>query len=55
MAAVARPAGVSRTFVYDNPEARAAVSAALARVGEYRVQLLADRDNEREQHGGNGR
>jgi chromosome segregation ATPase len=48
VAAVARRAGVSRTFVYDNPEARAAVSAALAQAGEQRVQLLADQDTERE-------
>ncbi|MFG2006650.1 DUF6262 family protein [Spirillospora sp. NPDC048911] len=48
VAAVARRAGVSRTFVYDNPEARAAVSAALAQAGEHRTQLHADRDAERE-------
>jgi hypothetical protein len=30
VAAVARRAGVSRTFVYDHPQARAAVTAALA-------------------------
>jgi hypothetical protein len=48
VAAVARRAGVSRTFVYDNSEARAAVSAALAQAGEQRVQLLTDQDAERE-------
>jgi chromosome segregation ATPase len=48
VAAVARRAGVSRTFIYDKPEARAAVADALAQAGEHRVQLLADQDNERE-------
>jgi chromosome segregation ATPase len=48
VAAIARRAGVSRSFVYDNPEARAAVSAALAEAGERRVQLLADQDSEHE-------
>ena len=48
VAAVARRAGVSRSFVYDNPEARAAVSAALAEAGERRVQLLGEADDQRE-------
>jgi chromosome segregation ATPase len=48
VAAVARRAGVSRSFVYDNPEARAAVLAALASAGERRVQLLAEQDDQRE-------
>jgi len=47
-AAVARRADVSRSFIYDNPEARAAVSAALAEAGERRVQLLAEQDDQRE-------
>jgi chromosome segregation ATPase len=47
-AAVARRAGVSRSFIYDNPEARAAVAAALAEAGEHRVQLLAEADDQRE-------
>jgi len=47
-AAIARRAGVSRSFIYDNPEARAAVSAALAEAGERRVQLLAEADDQRE-------
>src|SRR6266508_1928469 len=37
VAAVARRAAVSRTFIYDNAEA-----------GQHRIQLLADQDNERE-------
>jgi chromosome segregation ATPase len=48
VAAIARRAGVSRSFIYDNPEARAAVAAALAEVGERRVQLIAGQDDERE-------
>ncbi len=48
VAAVARRAGVSRSFIYDNPEARAAVAAALAEAGERRVQLIAGQDDERE-------
>jgi small-conductance mechanosensitive channel len=47
-AAIARRAGVSRSFIYDNPEARAAVSAALAEAGEHRIQLLAEQDDQRE-------
>ncbi len=48
VAAVGRRAGVSRTFLYDNPEARAAVTAAIAAGGERRGQTLAQQDNERE-------
>jgi chromosome segregation ATPase len=48
LAAVARRAGVSRTFLYSNPDARTAVAAALADVGERRVQMAAARDDERE-------
>ncbi|MET9386258.1 DUF6262 family protein [Streptomyces sp. NPDC002928] len=48
VAAVARRADVSRTFLYDNPEARAAVASAMAEAGERRTQLLADQDHERE-------
>jgi uncharacterized protein DUF6262 len=47
-AAVARRADVSRTFLYDNPEARAAVSSAMAEAGERRTQMLAEQDDERE-------
>ena len=48
VAAVARRAGVSRTFLYSNPDARAAVAAALADAGERRVQMAAAQDDERE-------
>ncbi|GGP87070.1 DUF6262 family protein [Streptomyces sindenensis] len=48
VAAVARRADVSRTFLYDNAEARAAVAASMAEAGERRTQMLADRDDERE-------
>jgi hypothetical protein len=34
VAAVARRAGVSRTFLYDNPTARAAITTAAAQVGQ---------------------
>jgi small-conductance mechanosensitive channel len=47
-AAIARRAGVSRSFIYDNPDARAAVSAALAEAGERRVQLMTEADDQRE-------
>ncbi len=48
VAAVARRAGVSRSFIYANPEARTAVSTALSEAGEHRVQLLDGQDSERE-------
>ncbi|MEU5593466.1 DUF6262 family protein [Streptomyces sp. NPDC020298] len=48
VAAVARRADVSRTFLYDNAEARAAVANAMAEAGDRRTQLLADQDDERE-------
>lgn len=48
VAAVARRADVSRTFLYDNAEARAAVASAMAESGDRRTQLLADQDNEHE-------
>ena len=48
VAAVARRADVSRTFLYDNPEARAAVAAAMAQAGERRTRTLAEQDDERE-------
>ncbi|MEU3985346.1 DUF6262 family protein [Streptomyces sp. NPDC026672] len=48
VAAVARRADVSRTFLYDNPEARNAVATAMAETGERRGQLLAEQDDERE-------
>jgi predicted nuclease with TOPRIM domain len=48
VAAVARRAGVCRTFLYSNPDARTAVAAALADAGERRVQTAAAQDDERE-------
>lgn len=48
VAAVARRANVSRTFLYDNAEARAAVANAMTEAGDQRTQLLADQDDERE-------
>jgi chromosome segregation ATPase len=48
VAAVARRADVSRTFLYDNPDARAAVATAMTQAGEHRTQFLADQDDERE-------
>jgi chromosome segregation ATPase len=44
VAAVARRADVSRTFLYDNPEARAAVVAAMTEAGERRTRMLANDD-----------
>ncbi len=48
VAAFARRAAVSRTFIFDNAEARSAVSAAMAEIGQQQIRLLADQDNERE-------
>jgi chromosome segregation ATPase len=48
VAAVARRADVSRTFLYDNPEARAAVATAMAQASERRTRTLAEQDDERE-------
>ncbi|WP_435216623.1 DUF6262 family protein [Streptomyces sp. bgisy034] len=48
VAAVARRAGVSRTFLYDNVEARAAVAAAMAQVGDRRSRTLVEQGAERE-------
>ncbi|WP_406491878.1 DUF6262 family protein [Streptomyces sp. NBC_00846] len=48
VAAVARRADVSRTFLYDNAEARTAVAAAIAQAGERRSRTLAEQDDERE-------
>jgi chromosome segregation ATPase len=44
----ARRADVSRTFIYDNPEARTAVPTAMAESGERRSQMLAEQDDEHE-------
>ncbi|MEV0122666.1 DUF6262 family protein [Streptomyces sp. NPDC050703] len=48
VAAVARRADVSRTFLYDNAEARTMVATAMAEAGDRRTQLLTDQDDERE-------
>ncbi|MER7959908.1 DUF6262 family protein [Streptomyces sp. NPDC096030] len=48
VAAVARRADVSRTFLYGNPEARAAVASAMTEAGERRSRTLAEQDDERE-------
>ena len=48
VAAVARRAGVSRAFLYGNPDARAEVAAAVTASGERRVQLIAAQDDEQE-------
>jgi predicted nuclease with TOPRIM domain len=48
VAAVSRRAGVSRTFLYSNPDARTVVTAALAESGERHVRMLAAQDDERE-------
>lgn len=48
VAAVARRAGVSRTFLYSNPEARTTVAAAIAEAGHRRTQGIAEDDTARE-------
>jgi hypothetical protein len=48
VAAVSRRAGVSRTFLYGNPGARAAVAGAIAQAGEQRTRILDASDGERE-------
>ncbi|MFI1993000.1 DUF6262 family protein [Actinoplanes sp. NPDC020271] len=48
VAAVACRANVSRTFLYTNPQARAAVSAAMADTGERQNQILDGQDAEHE-------
>ncbi|BAJ33243.1 MULTISPECIES: hypothetical protein [Kitasatospora] len=48
VASVARRADVSRTCLYDNTEARAAVAAVTARAGERRTRTLTDQDDARE-------
>jgi hypothetical protein len=42
VAAVARRAAVSRTFLYTNPDARTAVAKAIREVADQRSRLLAD-------------
>ena len=48
VAAVSRRAQVSRTFCYDNPEARAAIATAMAEAGEHRRGLIVEQDDQRE-------
>jgi len=48
VAAVSRRAGVSRTFIYGNPDARAAVADAITQAGEQRTRILNARDDEHE-------
>ena len=48
VAAVARRAGVSRTFVYTNPDAKTAVARAVRETADQRRRLLADTDDSRE-------
>jgi len=48
VAAVSRRADVSRTFIYGNPDARAAVADAIAQAGEQRTRILDAQDDERE-------
>jgi hypothetical protein len=48
VAAVSRRADVSRTFLYSNPDARAAVAAAIAHAGEQRTRILDAQNDERE-------
>jgi hypothetical protein len=46
VAGVSRRAGVSRTFLYENSEARSAVAAAIADTDEQRGQALADLEDQ---------
>ncbi|TDB75109.1 DUF6262 family protein [Micromonospora sp. KC723] len=46
VAAVARRADVSRTFIYDNPQARAAIADALANLDQQRTQLRGAPDGQ---------
>jgi small-conductance mechanosensitive channel len=48
VAAVSRRADVSRTFLYGNPDARAAVADAIAQASEQRTRILDAEDDERE-------
>ena len=48
VAAVSRRADVSRTFIYSNPDARAAVADAISQAGEQRTRILDAQDDERE-------
>jgi hypothetical protein len=46
--AVSRRASVSRTFLYENPEARNAVAAAIADADERRSHALVEQDEQHE-------
>jgi chromosome segregation ATPase len=48
VAVVARRAGVSRTFLYTNADAKTAVAEAIREVGDQRSRLLAEADDSRE-------
>ena len=48
VAGVSRRAEVSRTFLYENPEARSAVAAAIADADERRGQALVEQDEQHE-------
>ena len=48
VAVVARRAGVSRTFLYTNPDAKTAVAKAIRESGDQRSRLLAAVDEARE-------
>jgi chromosome segregation ATPase len=48
VAAVARRAGVSRTFIYTNADAKTTVAKAIREAGEQRRRLLNDTDDSRE-------
>jgi chromosome segregation ATPase len=48
VAVVARRAGVSRTFLYTNLDAKTAVAKAVREAGSQRSRLLADADDSRE-------
>lgn len=48
VAAVARRAGVSRTFLYTNQDAKTAVAKAIRESGDQRSRLLAEADDSRE-------
>ena len=48
VAVVARRAGVSRTFLYTNADAKTAVAEAIRESGDQRSRLLAEADDSRE-------
>ena len=48
VAAVARRAGVSRTFLYTNPDAKTAVAEAIREAGDQHRRLLVEADDSRE-------